>query len=141
MQRLTMAAGLIVASFAFGAAAQEPEVTLKVAPFPRADRAGPRSLRRALGPAGRGTVGRPHQGRDLSLDVARRQPAAAVRQLRDGVADIVWTVTSYTPGHVPAHRGVRAAVRAYQHAVATNLAIQDLYDDGSRRSIRTCTRS
>lgn len=57
------------------------------------------------------------------------RPPDLYQQVRDGVADIVWTLPGYTPGVFPrvevfelpnVHRG---------SAVATNLAIQDLYAD------------
>lgn len=57
------------------------------------------------------------------------KPPELYSQVRDGVADIVWTLPGYTPGVFPrlevfdlptVHRG---------SALATNLAIQDLYAD------------
>ena len=86
----------------------------QAAPLPRADRAGAARLPRALGQAGRGPVERPDQGRDLSLDDAGRQPAAADQPAarRRGRPDL--DRDQLHAGPVPAHRGVRAAVRAHQ---------------------------
>ena len=69
-------------------------------------------VRRALGAPDRGAVGRPHQGRDLSLDVARRRAARALqpgaRRRRRHRLD----PARLHARRVPAHRGVRAADRA-----------------------------
>ena len=56
------------------------------------------------------------------------KPPELYRQVRDGAADIVWTLIGYTPGRLPALRGLRAADRAPRQRRATNLAIQDNFD-------------
>ncbi len=54
-------------------------------------------------------------------------PPQLISQLRDGVVDIVWTVTSYTPGQFPRTEAFELPFVHTNDAVATNLAIQDLY--------------
>jgi TRAP-type C4-dicarboxylate transport system substrate-binding protein len=56
-------------------------------------------------------------------------PPQLISQLRDGVVDIVWTVTSYTPGQFPRTEVFELPFVHTNSAVATNLAIQDLYDE------------
>lgn len=56
-------------------------------------------------------------------------PPQLISQLRDGVVDIIWTVTSYTPGQFPRTEVFELPFVHQGDAVATNLAIQDLYDD------------
>ena len=56
-------------------------------------------------------------------------PPQLISQLRDGVVDIVWTVTSYTPGQFPRTEVFELPFVHGGDAVATNLAIQDLYDE------------
>jgi TRAP-type C4-dicarboxylate transport system substrate-binding protein len=56
-------------------------------------------------------------------------PPQLISQLRDGVVDIVWTVTSYTPGQFPRTEVFELPFVHTNNAVATNLAIQDLYDE------------
>jgi TRAP-type C4-dicarboxylate transport system substrate-binding protein len=56
-------------------------------------------------------------------------PPQLISQLRDGVVDIVWTVTSYTPGQFPRTEAFELPFVHGGDAVATNLAIQDLYDE------------
>lgn len=56
-------------------------------------------------------------------------PPQLISQLRDGVVDIVWTVTSYTPGQFPRTEVFELPFVHTNDAVATNLAIQDLYDE------------
>jgi len=57
------------------------------------------------------------------------KPPQLISQLRDGVVDIVWTVTSYTPGQFPRTEVFELPFVHHGDAVATNLAIQDLYDE------------
>lgn len=55
-------------------------------------------------------------------------PPELFQQVRDGVADIVWTVLGYTPGVFP-HAEVFNLPSVHSgSAVVTNLAIQDLMD-------------
>jgi len=55
-------------------------------------------------------------------------PPQLISQLRDGVVDLIWTVTSYTPGQFPRTEVFELPFVHTNDAVATNLAIQDLYD-------------
>ncbi|MGF1561053.1 MAG: TRAP transporter substrate-binding protein [Geminicoccaceae bacterium] len=57
------------------------------------------------------------------------KPTELYRQVRDGVADIVWTVPGYTPGIFPRVEVFELPTVHRGSALATNLAIQDLYDD------------
>lgn len=57
------------------------------------------------------------------------KPPQLIRQVRDGVVDIVWTVAGYTPGQFPRVEVFELPFVHTNDAVATNLAIQDLYDD------------
>lgn len=56
-------------------------------------------------------------------------PPQLISQLRDGVVDIIWTVTSYTPGQFPRTEVFELPFVHGGDAVATNLAIQDLYGE------------
>jgi TRAP-type C4-dicarboxylate transport system substrate-binding protein len=56
-------------------------------------------------------------------------PPQLISQLRDGVVDIIWTVTSYTAGQFPRTEVFELPFVHGGDAVATNLAIQDLYDE------------
>ncbi len=55
-------------------------------------------------------------------------PPQLISQLRDGVVDLIWTVTSYTPGQFPRTEVFELPFVHTNDAVATNLAIQDLYE-------------
>ena len=55
-------------------------------------------------------------------------PPELYRQLRDGAADIVWTVTGYTPGVFPRSEVFELPTVHIGSARATNLAIHDLWD-------------
>ncbi|MBO6759241.1 MAG: TRAP transporter substrate-binding protein [Roseibium sp.] len=54
------------------------------------------------------------------------KPPELYRQLRDGVVDMVWTVTGYTPGVFPRTEVFELPTVHNNSAKATNLAIQDL---------------
>jgi TRAP-type C4-dicarboxylate transport system substrate-binding protein len=56
-------------------------------------------------------------------------PPQLISQLRDGVVDLIWTVTAYTPGQFPRTEVFELPFVHTNNAVATNLAIQDLYDE------------
>jgi len=56
-------------------------------------------------------------------------PPQLISQLRDGVVDMIWTVTSYTPGQFPRTEVFELPFVHTNSSVATNLAIQDLYDE------------
>lgn len=53
------------------------------------------------------------------------KPPELYRQLRDGAADVVWTVTGYTPGVFPRIEVFELPTVHQGSAKATNLAIQD----------------
>jgi len=51
------------------------------------------------------------------------------QQVRDGVADIVWTVIGYTPGVFPRAEVFELPTVHRGSATVTNLAIQDIFDE------------
>ena len=55
------------------------------------------------------------------------KPPELYRQLRDGAADIVWTVTGYTPGVFPRSEVFELPTVHIGDSKATNLAIQDTF--------------
>lgn len=57
------------------------------------------------------------------------RPPQLIRQVRDGVVDVVWTVPGYTPGQFPRSEVFELPFVHTNDAVATNLAIQDLYEE------------
>ncbi len=57
------------------------------------------------------------------------KPPELYRQLRDGTVDIVWTVIGYTPGVFPRTEVFELPSVHRGSARATNLAIQDVYDE------------
>ena len=56
-------------------------------------------------------------------------PPQLIRQVRDGVVDIVWTLPGYTPGQFPRVEVFELPFIHTNDAVVTNLAIQDLYEE------------
>jgi TRAP-type C4-dicarboxylate transport system substrate-binding protein len=56
-------------------------------------------------------------------------PPQLISQLRDGVVDVIWTLPGYTPGQFPRTEVFELPFVHTNDAVATNLAIQDLYDE------------
>lgn len=57
------------------------------------------------------------------------KPPELYSQVRDGVADLVWTLPGYTPGTFPRSEVFELPNVHVGDARATNLAIQDLMDD------------
>lgn len=57
------------------------------------------------------------------------KPPDLYRQVRDGVADIVWTLPGYTPGVFPRSEVFELASVHRGSAQATNLAIQDVWSE------------
>lgn len=55
-------------------------------------------------------------------------PPQLIRQLRDGVVDIIWTLTGYTAGQFPRTEAFELPFVHTNNAVATNLAMLDLFD-------------
>ncbi len=56
------------------------------------------------------------------------KPPELIRQVRDGVVDIVWTVNGYTAGLFPRTEVFELPFVHTNSAVATNLAMHDLFD-------------
>ncbi len=57
------------------------------------------------------------------------RPPQLIRQVQDGVVDIVWTLPGYTPGQFPRVEVFELPFVHTNDAVATNLAIQDMYEE------------
>ena len=57
------------------------------------------------------------------------KPPQLIRQLRDGVVDLVWTVTGYTAGQFPRSEVFELPFIHTNNTIATNLAMRDLYDE------------
>jgi len=57
------------------------------------------------------------------------KPPQLVRQARDGVVDIVWTVNGYTPGLFPRSEVFELPFVHTNNAVATNLAMHEMFDE------------
>ncbi len=56
------------------------------------------------------------------------KPPELIRQVRDGVVDIIWTVNGYTPGLFPRTEVFELPFIHTNDPVATNLAMGELYD-------------
>lgn len=56
------------------------------------------------------------------------KPPELIRQVRDGVVDIVWTVNGYTAGLFPRSEVFELPFVHTNDPAATNLALRDLYD-------------
>ena len=132
MRRLSWAAGLVATGIALGitggAPAQEPEVTLTVHHF-----IGPTAPTHArfVEPWAR-RIEEQSDGRikveiypSMSLGGA---PPELYGQVRDGVADIVWTLPGYTPGVFPRSEVFELPTVHRGSAEATSRAIQDVFD-------------
>jgi len=59
------------------------------------------------------------------------RPPELINQVRDGVVDIVWTVNGYTPGLFPRTEVFELPTVYTNDPVAANLALYDLYQDGT----------
>ncbi|HLF23743.1 MAG TPA: TRAP transporter substrate-binding protein [Burkholderiales bacterium] len=55
-------------------------------------------------------------------------PPQLIRQVRDGVVDIVWTLNGYTAGQFPRTEVFELPFVHTNNAVATNLAMYDMFD-------------
>ena len=55
-------------------------------------------------------------------------PPQLIRQVRDGIVDIVWTVCGYTAGQFPRSEVFELPFIHTNNAVATNLAMYDMFD-------------
>lgn len=127
MKRLFIAA--LIASFMLPAAAMaQPEVTLKLHHF-----LSPKSPAHAKMLAPWATRIEQASGGRLKIDIYPSmslggKPPQLVRQLRDGVVDLIWTVNGYTPGVFPRTEVFELPFVHVNDAVATNLALRDLFD-------------
>lgn len=123
-----IAAVLAALSLVFAApVAAEPEVTLKLHHF-----LSPKSPAHAsmLAPWAE-RIEKESDGR-LKIEIYPSmtlggKPPQLIRQLRDGVVDIVWTVNGYTPGVFPRSEVFELPFVHTNSAVATNLAMRDLF--------------
>lgn len=57
------------------------------------------------------------------------KPPQLIRQVRDGVVDLIWTVTGYTAGQFPRSEVFELPFVHTNNVVATNLAMRDLFDE------------
>lgn len=57
------------------------------------------------------------------------RPPELIRQVRDGVVDLVWTVNGYTAGLFPRSEVFELPFIHTNDTVATNLAMRELFDD------------
>ncbi len=57
------------------------------------------------------------------------KPPQLINQARDGVVDIIWTVNGYTAGLFPRSEVFELPFVHTNSAVATNLAMRDMYDE------------
>lgn len=57
------------------------------------------------------------------------KPPQLIRQVRDGVVDLIWTVTGYTAGQFPRSEVFELPFVHTNNAVATTLAMRDLFDE------------
>jgi len=120
---LAGAAGLAIIGSA--AAAQAAEVTLTLSHF-LSPKAPPHA--KFLAPWAK-TIEKQSKGR-IKIEIFPSmtlggKPPELYRQLRDGAADIVWTLTGYTPGVFPRSEVFELPSVHQGSAEATNLAIQD----------------
>jgi TRAP-type C4-dicarboxylate transport system substrate-binding protein len=59
------------------------------------------------------------------------KPPELINQVRDGVVDIIWTVNGYTPSLFPRSEVFELPFVHTNNAVATNLAMRDMYLNGA----------
>lgn len=55
-------------------------------------------------------------------------PPQLIRQVRDGVVDIIWTVNGYTAGQFPRSEVFELPFIHTNNVIATNLAMRDMFD-------------
>ena len=128
MRRLGIATALVSILAGAGATAQEPEVTLTVHHF-----LGPKAPAHAsfIEPWAR-RLEEQSDGR-IKVEIYPSmalggKPPELYSQVRDGVADVVWTLIGYTPGVFPRAEVFELPTVHRGSAEATTLAIQDLFD-------------
>jgi TRAP-type C4-dicarboxylate transport system substrate-binding protein len=120
---------LVVALFAFSNANQAaPEVTLKLHHL-----LGPKSPAQVtmIEPWVKAVEASSHG--KLKIDIYPSMslggtPPQLIRQVRDGIVDIVWTVNGYTAGQFPRTEVFELPFIHTNNAVATNLAMYDMFD-------------
>jgi TRAP-type C4-dicarboxylate transport system substrate-binding protein len=126
---ITVAAATAVFFVGNAAAQQEPEVTLK--------------LHHLLGPKSPAHTqmlepwaGRIEEASDGRIDIEifpsmslGGAPPQLIRQARDGVVDIIWTVNGYTPELFPRTEVFELPGVYVNDTVATNLAMRDRFDE------------
>jgi len=59
------------------------------------------------------------------------KPPELINQVRDGVVDIVWTVSGYTPGLFPRSEVFELPFVHTNNTVATNLAMREMFNNGA----------
>jgi len=128
-RRLVLGAGMALAwALAAGQAAAEAEVTLKLHHF-----LGPKAPAHTqmLAPWAE-RIETASDGR-LRIEIYPSmslggKPPQLIRQVRDGVVDIVWTVNGYTAGLFPRTEVFELPFVHTNDAVATNLAMAEMFD-------------
>jgi TRAP-type C4-dicarboxylate transport system substrate-binding protein len=122
------AASLAAAILVAHAAAAEPEVTLKLHHF-----LGPTAPAQTqmLEPWAK-RIEEASKGR-IKIEIYPAmslggKPPELIRQVRDGIVDIVWTVNGYTPGLFPRSEVFELPFIHTNDPAATNLAMRELFD-------------
>ena len=64
------------------------------------------------------------------------KPPQLIRQVRDGVVDLVWTVNGYTPGLFPRTEVFELPFIHTNDPVATNLAMREMFDENLAEEYR-----
>ena len=127
MNRITATAAAL--ALAAGAASAAPEVTLTVHHF-----IGPNAPTQTVLVAPWAEKIEQESGGRIDIEIFPAmsmggKPPELYRQVRDGVADIVWTLPGYTPGVFPRLEVFELPTVHRGSARATNLAIQDMMAD------------
>ena len=63
-------------------------------------------------------------------------PPQLYDQARDGVADLVWTLTGYTAGRFPKSEAIENPFVSHRTALVNSLAFQEFYENHHPRRIR-----
>jgi TRAP-type C4-dicarboxylate transport system substrate-binding protein len=125
---LSIAMSGLVALLAFcGATQAAPEVTLKFHHF-----LGPKAPAQTTMIEPWAKAVEASSGGKIKIDIYPSMslggtPPQLIRQVRDGVVDIVWTVLGYTAGQFPRSEVFELPFIHTNNAVATNLAMYDMY--------------